>query len=391
MFSNSLFSKIIKQSNSSFFHHLLPQFTLHRTFIDARIKWVRDPFLDFAVEREKNLRHCCSLKNLLLSSPSYSLPISLASLHKSRLNLPSHTTALYFFHRYPSLFTLSPPNVKLTPQFLTLHKEEQEIHDSMLQKESAVQRLVRFLMIARSCRIPVSVIDDLKFDLGLPDNYVLDFVSYFPEYFRLCKLKCREIGDVGSDNCENLGGFEVGLELIKWRKELGVPMILRKEFEDDLGSKKGRVVKFPLNFPPGFDLQKKVKDWVDEWQCLPYISPYEDAFHLAPRSDQAEKWTVAVLHEILSLLVSKKTEMRNILRLGDYLGFGLRFKKAIVHHPGIFYVSNKIKTQTVVLREAFRKDRLLENHPLVGMRHRYIYLMNKSRKGRKPVKNLSSG
>ncbi|XP_021740959.1 protein ROOT PRIMORDIUM DEFECTIVE 1-like isoform X2 [Chenopodium quinoa] len=346
MFSHSLFSKIIKKSTSSFLHHLLPRLTLHRTFVDARIKWVRDPFLDFAVELEKNLCHCCSLKNLLLSSPSYSLPISIASLHKPHLNLPSHTTALYFFHRYPSLFTLSPPNVKLTPQFLTLHKEEQEIHDSMLQKESAVQRL--------------------------------------------CKLKSREIGDVGSDT-ENLGGFEVGLELIKWRKELGVPMILRKECDDDMGCRKGRTVNFPMNFPPGFDLQKKVKDWVDEWQCLPYISPYEDAFHLAPRSDQAEKWTVAVLHEILSLLVSKKTKMRNILRLGDYLGFGLRFEKAIVHHPGIFYVSNKIKTQTVVLREAFRKDRLLENHPLVGMRHRYLYLMNKSRKGRKPVKNLSSG
>lgn len=244
-------------------------------------------------------------------------------------------------------------------------------------------------MIARSCRIPVSILDDLKFDLGLPDNYLLDFVSYFPEYFRLCKLNPSKIGDVGVDNCVD---FEVGLELIKCRKELGVPAILNKEFGDYLECREGKIVKFPMKFSPGFDLQKKVKDWIDAWQCLPYISPYEDAFHIAPRSDQAEKWTVAVIHEILSLLVSKKTEMRNILRLGDYLGFGLRFKKAIVHHPGIFYVSNKNKTQTVILREAFVKDRLLENHPLVGMRHRYIYLMNKSRKGRrKLVKALNPG
>lgn len=225
-------------------------------------------------------------------------------------------------------------------------------------------------MIAKSCRIPVSTVNDLKFDLGLPDDYVLDFVSNFPEYFRLCSMNTND------------GSLEVGLELIRWKKELGVPAILR--------CKRGKIVKFPMNFPAGFDLQKKVREWVDEWQYLPYISPYEDAFHLAAGSDQAEKWTVAVLHEILSLLVSKKTEMRNLLRIGDYLGFGLRFKKAIVHHPGMFYVSNKIKTQTVVLREAFRKDRLLENHPLVGMRYRYVYLMSKSCKGRKPLKKSSS-
>lgn len=239
-------------------------------------------------------------------------------------------------------------------------------------------------MIAKSCRIPVSIVNDLKFDLGLPDDYVLDFISNFPEYFRLCSM------NINHDN--NGGSLEVGLELIRWKKELGVPAIFRnEEFRDDLGCKRGKIVKFPMNFAGGFDLQKKVKEWVDEWQCLPYISPYEDAFHLAPGSDQAEKWTVAVLHEILSLLVSKKTEMRNLLRIGDYLGFGLRFKKAIVHHPGMFYVSNKIKTQTVVLREAFRKDRLVENHPLVGMRYRYVYLMSKSCKGRKPLRKSSSG
>lgn len=246
----------------------------------------------------------------------------------------------------------------------------------MPQKELASQRLVKLLMLTKACRVPISIIDDLKFDLGLPQNFVLELVSYFPEYFRVC--------DLGYDgNGDDLG---LGLELVSWRKELAVPCILKEEFGDDFGCKSGRVVKFPMSFIPGFDLQKRVKEWVEEWQCLPYISPYEDAFHLVPRSDQAEKWTVAVLHEILSLLVSKKTEVKNVLRLGDYLGFGLRFKKALVHHPGIFYVSNKIKTQTVVLREAFQKDFLIEKHPLMGMRHRYIYLMNKSRKRRKFVK-----
>ncbi|KAF2319946.1 hypothetical protein GH714_020811 [Hevea brasiliensis] len=116
--------------------------------------------------------------------------------------------------------------------------------------------------------------------------------------------------------------------------------------------KKGERIGFSLSYPNGFDLKKKVKDWVFEWQGLPYISPYENAFHLNPNGDQAEKWVVAVLHELLWLLVSKKTEKENVLILGDYLGFGNR--------------------------EAYRKDFLVIKHPLMGMRFRYIHLMNKA-------------
>ncbi|KAK4401988.1 protein WHAT'S THIS FACTOR 1, chloroplastic [Sesamum angolense] len=104
-----------------------------------------------------------------------------------------------------------------------------------------------------------------------------------------------------------------------------------------------------MNLPRGFDLQKRVLEWVDEWQNLPYISPYENAFHLAPNSDQAEKWAVGVIHELLSLLVSKKTERENVFCLGEFWGFErVRFKKALVHFPGIFYVSNKIRTQLYI-------------------------------------------
>jgi hypothetical protein len=138
-----------------------------------------------------------------------------------------------------------------------------------------------------------------------------------------------------------------------------------------------------MNFPKGYELHKRVKNWVEQWQNLPYISPYENAFHLGSYSDQAEKWAVAVLHELLFLLVSKKTETDNVICLGEYLGFGMRFKKALVHHPGIFYMSHKIRTQTVVLREAYHKVFLLEKHPLMGIRHQYIYLMSKSGRGKK--------
>ncbi|KAA8545476.1 hypothetical protein F0562_020260 [Nyssa sinensis] len=332
-----------------------------RTFVDAKIKWVRDPYLDTAVQKEKDLKQMLSLKSLILSQPSKTLPISTVSSKKNHLDLP--TTASKFFQKYPSIFQqfqptkpLSFPHVRITPHALSVHKEERAVFNSY-QKDAA-ERLAKLLMLTRARKLPLNVIEKLKYDLGLPHNYILDLLPDFPEYFEICSM--------GGEDSN--GGEMVGLELIYWRDDLAVSEMERMAMNFNSGYKRGMPIAFPMRLPNGFDLEKKVKNWVDEWQKLPYISPYEDAFHLSPNSDQAEKWTVAVLHELLNLLVSKKTEKDNVFCLADYLGFGWRFKKALVHHPGIFYVSNKIRTQTVVLREAFRKDFLVKKHPLMGMR-----------------------
>jgi hypothetical protein len=354
-----------------------------RTFINARIKWVRDPYLDFAVQREKDLKQAISLKNQILSTPSKSLSLSTASLLKPHLNLPTSTSN--FSLKYPSLFTQFhiPPHLHLTPQALSLHKEESSIHNSPTHRNDTVRRLAKLLMLTRASKLPLYIIDRLKWDMGLPHNYISTLLSDYPDYFQVCEVR------------DEASGEEVlGLELVSWREDLAVSELERRVgIYGDLGRKKGMRISFPMCLTKGFELEKKVRDWVEEWQALPYISPYENAFHLSPNSDQAEKWAVAVLHELLWLLVSKKMEKDNVFCLGEYLGFEGRFKKALVHHPGIFYVSNKIRTQTVVLREAYRKDFLVEKHPLMGMRYRYIHLMNKvpKKKPRKQGVGLASG
>ncbi|KAK9270776.1 hypothetical protein L1049_026359 [Liquidambar formosana] len=143
-----------------------------------------------------------------------------------------------------------------------------------------------------------------------------------------------------------------------------------------MGYMKGMPIAFPLQYSRGFEMDKKFKKWVDEWQKLPYISPYENASHLSPKSDESDKWAVAVLHELLHILVPKKTERDNILWLGEYLGLRSRFKRALLYHPGIFYLSSKIGTHTVVLKEAYKRDLLVGKHQLMGMRYQYIHLMN---------------
>ncbi|XP_074331998.1 protein WHAT'S THIS FACTOR 9, mitochondrial-like isoform X1 [Apium graveolens] len=347
-------------STANLRHILRRHYLYHhrRTFIDARIKWVRDPYLDHAVEKEKNLKQLLSLKNIILFHHSKTLAVAAVSGH---LKLP--TTPTKFIDKYPSVFNhflslkpFSHPQVRLTKHALSLHKLETLILNSPKGKIDSAQRLAKLLMLTKRKKLPLFVIDKLKFDLGLPYNYVLDLVPDFPDYFQICSI-------------ENFG---FGLELVSWRKDLAFSVM-----EMRVGEKGRRPIRFSMNLPRGFDLQKKVRDWVFEWNNLPYISPYEDASYLGPNTDQAEKWTVAVLHELLHLCVSKKTEIDNVCCLGDYLGFGTRFKKALKHHPGIFYMSNKIRTQTVVLREVYRKAALVDVHPLMEMRYRYIDLMNK--------------
>lgn len=86
-----------------------------------------------------------------------------------------------------------------------------------------------------------------------------------------------------------------------------------------------------------------------------------------------------MLHEALSLFIGKKTEKSNLVLLGEKLRLPPGFRRAIVHHPGIFYVSNKLKTETVVLREGYKRHMLVESHPMMDVRYRYVHLMHKGK------------
>jgi len=343
-----------------------------RTFVNAKVKWVRDPYVDNAILKEKDLKQIISLKNQIISSPSKSLSMYTASHLKASLNLP--TTTSKFIDKYHCVFTQFqpgpglPPFVKLTPQAFSIHREEMTVHNSPTNREDTVQRLSRLLMLAGMTKLPLYVIEKLKWDMGLPHDYVTTLLADYPDYFDVCVVE-----DPSS------GKELLALELVSWRKELSVSELEKRAMSlGTSGDKRKHDISFPLIFPKGFDLVKRVKSWVENWQKLPYVSPYENAFHLDSNSDQAEKWCVALLHELLSLLVSKKTERENLLCFAECLGLAMRFKKALVHHPGIFYSSNKIRTQTVVLKEGYSKDFLVKKHPLVGMRYRYINLMHKT-------------
>ncbi|KAG1348198.1 protein WHAT'S THIS FACTOR 9, mitochondrial [Cocos nucifera] len=347
-----------------------------RTFVDARVKWVRDRGLDHAVEKEKHLQPFHALKDLLLSSSSSpSLPLDVIAAHRDDLRLPFR--AIRFIRLFPSVFleefpqqsaAAAPPRpvIRPTPELLRLHDDEQRALATC--RAETADRLLRLLMLAPDRRLPLRLVDRLRWDLGLPRDYPRSLLPDYPDYFQIVPSSTTAGGSSGA----------LDLELVCYRKDLAVSAMEQYAMRTG-GYKKGMPLAFPLHFSRGFELEKKVRKWLDEWQKLPYISPYEDGSHLASKSDLAEKWTVGVLHELLHLLVPKKTEKDNLILLGEHLGLPPGFRKVITHHPGIFYVSNKLRTQTVVLREAYRRDMLVEKHPLMGLRFQYIHLMHKGK------------
>ncbi|KAH7524920.1 hypothetical protein FEM48_Zijuj06G0170500 [Ziziphus jujuba var. spinosa] len=345
-------------------------------------KWVRDRGLDHAVEKEKHLKPIINIKNLIKSEPSKSLPISIITQNRHSLSIP--TRPIDFIRRYPSVFEeFRPggigihPHVRLTAGVLDLDSEEQLMYQSQTYKQQVADRLLKLLMLCRANKIPLSLLDTLKWDLGLPQDYERSIVPEFPDYFRIVGVKNSEDSRV--------------LEVVCWNGELATSAIEKKTMKADMGYAKGMPIAFPVQFSGGLEIDKKVKKWIDEWQKLPYISPYENAAHLLPKSDESDKWAVAVLHEFLHILIPKKTETDIILGFGEYLAIRSRFKRALLTHPGIFYISSKIDTHTVVLKEGYKRGSLVESHPLMSMRNQYIHLMHSVKEDSNKIVSVPGG
>ncbi|CAM8940573.1 unnamed protein product [Rhodiola kirilowii] len=346
----------------------------HRTLVDlSAIKCIRDRALDHVVEREKNLKPAINLKNLIISDPTKTVPLT--TISERRQSLEILTRPIDFIRSYPSVFEeFLPdaagvvPHVRLTPEAVELDSEEKLMFESDSYKQQVADRLVKILMLNRNHKVPMSLVDRIKWDLGLPNDYLDSVIPQFPDYFHV----------VGS-------GDDRFLELVCWIDELAVSAMEKNGMKAEkeglyLGEyMKGMPIEFQVEYSEDFEMDKKYKKWLDNWQKLPYISPYQNASHLSSSSDESDKWAVGILHELLHLLVPKKSEKDTLLCFGEYMGLRPRIKRAMLQHPGIFYMSSKLGTHTIVLREAYKRNVLIDKHVLMNMRSQYIHLMNTSK------------
>ncbi|XP_023548754.1 protein WHAT'S THIS FACTOR 1 [Cucurbita pepo subsp. pepo] len=341
-----------------------------RYLVNIKLKWVKDKDLDSVVSAEKDLKAVCFLVSIISSSLEQCVPIYRLRRHRRQLGLPDDVKMSTFIRRYPSIFHESHirdsagtpvPSFGLTSEARELYEEEIVV---VRQCWTDIRsRLCRLLMLTSGTTLPLQTIDQLRWDMGLPYDYRNSFVPYNHDLFSFVQLR----------------DDRVGLKLLSWDDDLAVSELQKKagsqQVEEDV---RNGCLAFPIGFTRGFGLRRKCMDWLREWQKLPYTSPYCDASHLDPRTDVSEKRIVGVFHELLHLTLQKKTERKNVSNLRKPFSMPQKFTKVFERHPGIFYISKKNDTQTVILREAYDGDKLLQKHPLVSIREKFA---NTSRKG----------
>ncbi|KAI3791556.1 hypothetical protein L2E82_05374 [Cichorium intybus] len=345
-----------------------------RTITKVRLKWVKNRSLDNVIDIHTDLKAACLLKDAIIHRPPATQFLTAKSIADTQKLLGITVPTLRFIRRYPTLFEEFPhpkyrslPCFRLTNISLNLHNIERKIYET--HESDIVERLCRVLMMSRDKQIPLQSLHPLRWDLGFPYDYDKTLIEKHPDKFRIVK---------GSNGLSNL-------KLEKWIDEFAVSELQKsneiKEASNNGGDHYRRFTRgqtslaFPLSFPRGYGAQKKVKSWMDEFQKLPYISPYEDSSSIDPESELMEKRVVGVLHEFLSLTVYKKTKRNYLRNLTDEFNMPFRFTRIFTRYPGIFYLSLKCKTTSVALKEGYKRGKLVHACPIAKHRGRFHHVM----------------
>lgn len=338
-------------------------YTQISNYVDVKMKWKKDSYYDTLeiVHGSHQLKPLIALKNCIIQEPDSCIPISAVSKRGLELDVPIKVAK--FLRQYPSVFQeftgphYDLPWFRLTTEAIDLHKEEQAAYED--GRNAILDRLKRFIFMSQEKRLPLKIIHEIQWYLGFTDEFLKD------SSFRLVEMR------------DGLQGLEVVTdEEMKMSSLLHRNAVKRVEGEGLDASLPP--IAFPLFPSKGLRLKVKISNWLDEFQKLPYVSPYEDCTDLNRSSDVFEKRVVGVLHELLCLFVNHSVERKRLFCLRPYLGLPQKFYKAFERHPHIFYLSLRNKTCTAILKEAYNGDSVMETHPLSRVRGKYIKLMKKS-------------
>ncbi|KAG6389113.1 hypothetical protein SASPL_150572 [Salvia splendens] len=262
--------------------------------------------------------------------------------------------AANWLKKYPCCFEVYRENYeyfcRLTKRMMFLVEEEESIKDS--QELVFVERLAKLLMMSRNQRLNVSKVNELKRNFGFPDDYLLRIVPKHTDMFRVVNYTGKR--------------SSMDIELISWNPDCAVSAV------EKLAKKKGSEPSFSCLLPATW-----VKSWERflEFNSTPYISPYADSSVLSEGSVEMDKRNVALVHELLSMTLWKKLSISKLGHFKREFGFPEKLNVLLLKHPGIFYVSNKYKIYTVLLREAYNGSELIEKDPLVVVKNKFGELM----------------
>ncbi|XP_020573358.1 protein ROOT PRIMORDIUM DEFECTIVE 1 [Phalaenopsis equestris] len=347
------------------------------SYVDVTMKWKKDPFFDNIdiLSKSRDLRPLISLKNIIIKEPDQCLPISAVSKRSRELDISGRVAS--FLRRYPAVFEeftgpeYNLPWFRLTREAFDIDLKERDVY--LRRRMEIVGRLRRLILMSREKMLPLRIVQGMLWYLGLSEDFLKIPEEISDEFFRIVEVEGEERWLCAEPDSNE--------EILS---------VLQKN-----AMKQGSCdqVTFPLFPSKGLRLKKKIECWLDDFQRLPYVSPYEDFSSLDPNSDVSEKRVAGVLHELLSIFVDNSAERRRLLCLRKHLGLPQKFHKVFERHPHVFYLLLKSKTCFVVLKEAYNGCSVstIERHPMLEVRKKYVELMNRSeailrsRRSRKPL------
>ncbi|KAK8587746.1 hypothetical protein V6N13_086721 [Hibiscus sabdariffa] len=377
--SQTIFSSVsgLKLNPKSF---LNPNFTLQFNPISSlKVVWRKDRKLDRAIENDKRYKLCARVVREVLNEPGQAIPLCYLAKRRERLRLS--VTVKTFINNNPGLFDTYYDRIRPKSDLVSFLRpsnrlrnfleEEKRIYDE--NEELVVSKLCKLLMMSRYKVISVDKLVHVKREFGLPNDFLVNLVPKYSNYFRL----------TGSP-----GEGQSFLELVEWNPEFAKSVIeLRAEEESRLTGIRVRP-NFSYKLPPGFSLRKEMREWVRDWLELDYISPYEDASHLDQASREMEKRMVGVLHELLSLSLLKRVPVPILGKFTNDYRFSNAFSSAFTRHSGIFYVSIKGGIETAVLRESYEGDKLIDKDPLHEIKDKFVELLEEGWRERAEMSRL---
>ncbi|GMH21583.1 hypothetical protein Nepgr_023425 [Nepenthes gracilis] len=312
----------------------------------------KDPDLESALSRNRRWIVNNQIKNIILRYPDQVIPVKF--LQKKFKTLDLQGKAINWLKKYPCCFEIfreyDGDFCRLTKRMMHLVEEEESVRG--LQEAVFVERLTKVLMLSSNRSLNVAKLNELKRNFGLPDDYIIRIVAKYPELFQVVNYSARR--------------STMEIELTSWNPDFAVSMIEKSCRE------RNTEPCFSCSLPSTW---VKSRERFNEFNSTPYISPYLSPIGLAERSVEKEKRAVGMVHELLSLTLWKKMSIAKLGHFRREFGLPEKLNVLLLKHPGIFYVTNKHQSYTVLLREGYNGSELINKDPLVVVKDKFGELM----------------
>ncbi|KAL6982081.1 pseudoprotein wtf element Wtf1 [Sarracenia purpurea var. burkii] len=324
----------------------------------AAVKRRKEIPFDNVIQRDKKLKLVLKIRKILVNHPNRVMALRDMGRYRKALGLEKRRRFIALLRKFPAIFEVVEEGAyslkfKLTPEAERLYLEETRIRNEM--EDLLVVKLRKMLMMSVDKRILLEKIAHLMTDFGLPLEFRDTICQRYPQYFKVVAT-----------------GRGPALELTHWDPELAISAAELAEEENRTREldEKNLIIDRPLKFnrvllPKGLNLSKGEMRRISRFRDMPYISPYSDFSALRSGTLEKEKHACAVVHEILSLTVEKKTLVDHLTHFREEFRFSQQLRGMLIRHPDLFYVSLKGDRDSVFLREAYRDSQLKEKDQLL--------------------------